>query len=70
MSRQDSLSTHVADQLERLILQGRVQVGEKLPTESQLCGSFGFSRTVIREAMTHLKSLGLLETRRLPQGVA
>lgn len=64
VARQGSLSTHVADQLEELILQGKVKAGEKLPTESQLCDSFGVSRTVIREAMTHLKSLGLVETRR------
>lgn len=55
---------HVADQLEALITQGKVAVGEKLPTENSLCDSFGVSRTVIREAITHLKSLGLVETRR------
>ncbi|SDK27409.1 FadR/GntR family transcriptional regulator [Billgrantia gudaonensis] len=64
VARQGSLSAHVADQLEALILEGKVKVGEKLPTESQLCDSFGVSRTVIREAMTHLKSLGLVATRR------
>jgi GntR family transcriptional regulator, transcriptional repressor for pyruvate dehydrogenase complex len=64
VARQGSLSVHVADQLEALILQGKVKVGEKLPTESRLCDSFGVSRTVIREAITHLKSLGLVETRR------
>ncbi|MDI5984453.1 FadR/GntR family transcriptional regulator [Halomonas sp. M4R5S39] len=64
VAKQGSLSVHVADQLEALILQGKVKVGEKLPTESQLCESFGVSRTVIREAITHLKSLGLVETRR------
>ncbi|MDX5378359.1 MAG: FadR family transcriptional regulator [Halomonas sp.] len=64
LSREGSLSLHVADQLEALILQEQVKVGEKLPTESRLCESFGVSRTVIREAITHLKSLGLVETRR------
>lgn len=59
-----SLSVHVADQLEALITQGKVTVGEKLPTENSLCDSFGVSRTVIREAITHLKSLGLVATRR------
>lgn len=62
--QQGSLSVHVADQLEALITQGKVAVGEKLPTESSLCDSFGVSRTVIREAIAHLKSLGLVETRR------
>lgn len=62
--QQGSLSVHVADQLESLITQGKVAVGNKLPTENSLCESFGVSRTVIREAITHLKSLGLVETRR------
>ncbi|MDN7131174.1 FadR/GntR family transcriptional regulator [Vreelandella profundi] len=62
--QQGSLSVHVADQLEALITQGKVTVGEKLPTENSLCDSFGVSRTVIREAITHLKSLGLVATRR------
>lgn len=62
--QQGSLSVHVADQLEALITQGKVNVGEKLPTENSLCDSFGVSRTVIREAITHLKSLGLVATRR------
>lgn len=64
VARQGSLSLHVADQLESLIVEGKVAVGEKLPTENSLCDSFGVSRTVIREAITHLKSLGLVETRR------
>jgi len=64
VSREGSLSLHVADQLEALIVNGGIAVGEKLPTENGLCDSFGVSRTVIREAITHLKSLGLVETRR------
>lgn len=64
LSREGSLSFHVADQLENLITGGSISVGQKLPTESGLCDSFGVSRTVIREAITHLKSLGLVETRR------
>ncbi|MBZ5487336.1 FadR family transcriptional regulator [Halomonas aquamarina] len=64
VSQPGSLSVHVADQLETLITQGNVAVGDKLPTENSLCESFGVSRTVIREAITHLKSLGLVETRR------
>ncbi|BES73092.1 FadR/GntR family transcriptional regulator [Marinobacter nanhaiticus D15-8W] len=66
VQRAGSLSLHVADQLETLIGNGGIAVGEKLPTENRLSESFGVSRTVIREAMTHLKSLGLVETR---QGV-
>lgn len=64
VKRQGSLSEHVAEQLEALIMQGKVAVGNKLPTENSLCDAFGVSRTVVREAITHLKSLGLVETRR------
>lgn len=60
----DSLATTVAKQLEAEITSGRIKVGDKLPTESALCDLFGVSRTVIREAITQLKSLGLVETRR------
>ncbi|MEC9482386.1 MAG: FadR/GntR family transcriptional regulator [Halomonas sp.] len=62
--RKGSLSLHVADQLEALIGSGSIAVGQKLPGENGLCASFGVSRTVIREAIMHLKSLGLVKTRR------
>lgn len=64
VAQQGNLSVHVADQLETLIVQGELPVGHKMPTENSLCQSFGVSRTVIREAIAHLKSLGLVETRR------
>ncbi|MDN3558014.1 FadR/GntR family transcriptional regulator [Halomonas maura] len=64
VNRTGSLSQAVVEQLERRIASGEVPVGSKLPTESELCEAFGVSRTVVREAITHLKSLGLVETRR------
>lgn len=64
ISSQESLSRQIARQLEELITQGRIAVGDKLPTESQLCDMFGVSRTAVREAIAHLKSMGLVETRR------
>lgn len=64
ISTQESLSRQIAQQLESLITQGRIEVGDKLPTESQLCDMFGVSRTAVREAIAHLKSMGLVETRR------
>lgn len=64
VNRAGSLSQAVVEQLERRITSGEAPVGSKLPTESELCEAFGVSRTVVREAITHLKSLGLVETRR------
>ena len=64
VARPGNLASHVAEQLEKMIVQGQIAVGDKLPTENNLCDMFGVSRTVIREAITQLKSLGLVETRR------
>ncbi|KXS37745.1 MAG: GntR family transcriptional regulator [Halomonadaceae bacterium T82-2] len=64
VSQSGSLSGQVSKQLERLIGEERIAVGDKLPPENALCEMFGVSRTVVREAITHLKSLGLVETRR------
>lgn len=62
--RSGSLALHVADQLEAMIGAGSIAVGQRLPGENRLCESFGVSRTVVREAIAHLKSLGLVATRR------
>lgn len=64
ISMQESLSLQIAQQLEALITQEKIAVGDKLPTESQLCDMFGVSRTAVREAIAHIKSMGLVETRR------
>ncbi|VFR68171.1 Transcriptional regulator, GntR family [plant metagenome] len=45
------------------ILQGTLPTGSALPTDSALCTRFGVSRTVIREAIQHLSSVGLLDVR-------
>lgn len=52
---------HVLEQMKEQILTHRFQPGEKLPTEYDLCQSFGVSRAVIRQAMTVLSMMGLIE---------
>ena len=42
---------------------GRLSSGDKLPTERELVEQLGVSRTVLREALSSLEALGLLETR-------
>src|SRR3546814_4923658 len=42
---------------------GMYAPGDKLPTEQVLVEKFGFSRTVIREAVATLRADGLLESR-------
>ncbi|MDD2924581.1 FadR/GntR family transcriptional regulator [Rhodoferax sp.] len=57
------LSDQVADVLAAEIRAGRLAVGDKLPTEAVLVAQFSVSRTVVREAMSRLKSLGLVDSR-------
>lgn len=61
MSRTDSAS-HVADQLEQSILSGELAPGDHLPSERDLSAKLGVSRSVIREALGRLASLGLVES--------
>lgn len=58
-----SLSEKLAQTLETSIREGKLKTGEKLPTENALVTKYGVSRTVVREAFSRLKTLGLIETR-------
>ncbi len=57
------LSDQVAEQLAAEIRRGGLGPGDKLPTEARLVEQFGVSRTVVREAVSRLKSLGLVDSR-------
>lgn len=57
------LSDQVADVLAARIRAGHLAAGDKLPTEAILVDQFSVSRTVVREALSRLKSLGLVESR-------
>ena len=57
------LSDQVADQLAAEIRRGGLAPGDRLPTEARLVEQFGVSRTVVREAVSRLKSLGLVDSR-------
>lgn len=56
------LSVQVAEQLALAIRTGKIQPGHKLPTEAKLVEQFEVSRTVVREALSRLKSLGMIES--------
>ncbi|MDH6591918.1 GntR family transcriptional repressor for pyruvate dehydrogenase complex [Variovorax sp. TBS-050B] len=57
------LADQVADALAAEVRSGRLSEGDRLPTETALAEQFGVSRTVVREAVSRLKSLGLLDSR-------
>jgi len=58
-----SLRDRVASALEERIIDGTFAIDERLPTESELQGQFGVSRTVVRDALRMLAVRGLVEIR-------
>ena len=50
----------VARQVEEMILSGQLALGDKLPSETELCEQFSVSRTVVREAIKVLTDKGLV----------
>lgn len=59
-SRADAVSSH----LERLILDGTLGPGDRLPPERELAGSLGVSRGSVREALCDLEVRGLVDRTR------
>ena len=55
----------VVEELSQRIISGTLAEGDVLPTEPALCEEFGFSRTVVREALKLLEQRGLV---RVEQG--
>lgn len=50
-------------QIRAALLSGNFKVGERLPSERELCESFAVSRPTLREALRSLEAMGLLEIR-------
>jgi DNA-binding FadR family transcriptional regulator len=54
----------IASDLATLIADWHLQPGDRLPPETQLAQRFGVSRTIIREALKVLTTVGLISSRR------
>jgi len=53
----------IVEQIRQLILDGHIKPGDKLPSERHLVESFKVSRASIREALSALEMMGLVEVR-------
>ncbi|MGV7208570.1 FadR/GntR family transcriptional regulator [Oxalobacteraceae bacterium A2-2] len=58
-----NLAQGVVEAVTAAIQAGTLKPGEKLPTESVIMEMHGVSRTVVREAISHLQAAGLVQTR-------
>lgn len=63
-----SLAGQIADSLEQAIVEGRLKINERLPTEEELAVRFGVSRPTVREALKRLAARHLIRSRRGPAG--
>jgi len=63
LGRAPSLADTLALRLRDEIASGRLQAGERLPTEQQLAKTYGVSRPIVREAVGRLKHDGLVLSR-------
>jgi DNA-binding FadR family transcriptional regulator len=63
MSSTRTLADRVTEALMRKIASEELPAGAQLPSEQMMAESFGVSRTVIREAVSRLKSEGLIDSR-------
>jgi DNA-binding FadR family transcriptional regulator len=61
-SGRGNLTQRLVDSLTARIQEGVIRPGERMPTESSLVGTYGVSRTVVREAISRLQAAGLVET--------
>jgi DNA-binding FadR family transcriptional regulator len=60
--QRDSLTTQVLRDLAGRIEKGDFKPGDRLPTERELMALYGVSRTVVREAVSSLRSSGRIAT--------
>ena len=62
-SRPRTRALALVESLGDRIRDGRLAPGDKLPTEAAIMGTYGVSRTVVREAISKLQAAGLVTTR-------
>lgn len=60
---QQSLSRKVAGDIQAAIMRNELASGEKLPSENELCETYGVSRSTVRAALKQLEAIGLVRSR-------
>ena len=56
-------SHQVVDAVCGMLRSGAFRVGQRMPSEHELCAELGVSRSTVREAVRELTALGVLEIR-------
>jgi len=58
------LSDEVVTQIQQLLVEDRLKKGGRLPPEREMARQLGISRPVLREALSALESMGVIERRK------
>lgn len=64
LERSPTLSEEIVEHLSRALAEGKLQPGDRLPSEQELAADFGVARTVVREAISQLKHDGFVRSRK------
>ncbi len=59
--KRESVTHMITEQIKKMIRDGSIKPGEKLPSQDKLQKMFGVSKPALREAMTGLTMLGYIE---------
>lgn len=62
------IAKQVSDNIRSAIMDGRLKIDERLPSEEELARSFGISRPTVREALKRLAAQNLIHSKRGPAG--
>lgn len=54
---------NIVEQIKKMVKQGELKIGDRLPSERELAESLKVSRTSVREALRILENMGLIECR-------
>lgn len=64
LKKEPTLVENIQEELLKIIKNGGYQTNDVLPKESELAEKLGVSRVVIREALSSLRALGFIETKK------
>ncbi len=70
LTNQTDLSAQIAKAIRDAIIEGRMIVDERLPSEAELAAEFNVSRPTVREALKRLAAQSLIRTQRGAHGGA
>jgi DNA-binding FadR family transcriptional regulator len=66
--QKDTFPSQIARQIRAMIVNGRLAINQRLPTEQELAAQFQVSRPTIREALKRLAAQNLIRSLRGPTG--